>query len=864
MSSAPLTIEQFAEADLKKVLASLTIAEKGSLLAGPDWWTTTAIPRVGVPSIKCSDGPNGVRGSSHFLPTPAQCIPSATALGATFDVDAIKEIGGLLARECRAKGSSFLLGPTCNLQRNPLHGRAFESFSEDPHLSGHITAAYVKGLQEGGVGATTKHFTANDMEDERMSVDCIVPERALREIYMMPFHLAEKYSKPWCLMTSYSRVNGTFAAESKRLLQDVVRDEWGADVAIISDWTGTYSSSEALNAGLDLEMPGPSRWRTPAILGHILTAQKITLKTIDDRAMAVLKLVQRSCKADPSIVRNNREPERIHDTPEDRLLNRKVASESIVLLKNASNTLPLDKSRLKSIAVVGPNAKVRTVSGGGSAFMTSSYIVTPLEGIQTALSNENVEIKYAAGCYAHRYLPMLDGLLKTKSGESGWTGSFYNEPLETRSEALAVHTLLSTRLRINDSKPEGLADLFFVSLEGYYTAEITGPFEFGITLVGRALVYVDEKLIIDNGWTTKQTPGSSFYGLGTREETAIVQVVAGQTYHLRVEYTNTPRPVPADETFSPKQPSLMMAAVRLSGAPKLDDSGSIQEAVDLVASSDAAICVIGTSMDWETEASDRPSLELPGRTDELVRALLAANPNTIIVNQSGSAVAMPWADSATTILQSWFGGNETGNAIADVVFGKLNPSARLSLSFPKKIQDCTAHLNWGAENGKVLYGEGIFVGYRGYLETQREAAFPFGYGLSYTKFYWSDLRVIANDSSALADDLTVKLSVNIQNTGIRPGRDVLQVYVADPICTYRRPVKELKAFAKTQLLAPGESQTVTITLDKLSFSYYNDSQMAWVAEAGSFIISLDRDAGANATVLQAEYELPKTLTWRGL
>ncbi|BGP03092.1 Beta-glucosidase [Rhodotorula toruloides ATCC 204091] len=872
---APLTLEEFAQADLHDVLARLTVKERISLLAGPDWWTTTPIPRIGVPSIKVSDGPNGVRGSSHFRPTPAQTLPCATALGATFDVEAVEKMGKVLAHEAKAKGSSLLLAPTVNIQRNPLNGRAFESFSEDPLLSGYLAAAYIDGLQKNGVGATIKHYVGNDQEHERLSVDVLIPERALREIYLKPFEIAQRVAKPWSFMTSYSRVNSAHVSESKELLQDILRDEWKFDGLVMSDWHGTYSTDGAINAGLDLEMPGPTRWRGELVT-HLLAAGKIEVEAINARAYAVLQAVQRSCQADLENVRTNRRPEVPNDSQTDRDTCRAVSSDTIVLLKNERNVLPLKKS-IKKLAVIGPNAKTRTVSGGGSAYLTASYVVTPYEGIKEVAEKSGIEVQYEPGCYAHRYLPMLDGLIRTKAGGSGWTATFYNEAIESNSPSIAVVDLLGTRIRINDQKPEGLADLFFLELEGYITPDESGPYDFGISLVGRAQVFVDEKLVVDNGWTTKQTPGPSFYGLGTVEEVGTVAVQAGKTYKIVVRYTNHPREVAEEredeqdeEEGGQKQPSLMMAALRLGGAPRIQEDESIEHAVKLAGGSDAVVVVIGTNMDWEAEAADRASLALPGRTDELVSRVLAANPNAIIVNQSGSAVAFPWIDAAATVVQAWFGGNCAGQAIADVLFeGGVNPSGRMPLSFPYRIEDCTAHLNWGSESGKVLYGEGIFVGYRGYEETARSPMFAFGEGLSYTSFEWFQLSAtLATARPSSATELSISISLRVRNTGNIAGRDVVQIYVLPPsTSTYRRPARELKGFVKTRLLAPGQEETVKLELPKEALAYWRDSKDSkngWVAEKGEYTVAAQRSSREVDVVETVRVRLNSTVYWRGL
>lgn len=860
------TIDNFAQADLKAVLEQLNLDEKVSLLAGADWWNTVPIPRIGVPSIRCSDGPNGVRGSSHFMPTPANCIPCATALGSTFDTDLIHQVGGLLARDTKAKCSSMLLAPTCNIQRNPLNGRAFESFSEDPFLSGMLAAAYINGLQESGVGAVIKHFVCNDMEHERFSVSIEVAERVKREIYLTPFMIAQKLAKPWSYMTSYSRTAGLHCSEDPKLLQTLLREEWGFDGLIMSDWFGCYSSEEALKAGLDLEMPGPTRFRKE-LVKVLIGSGKLSEDVIDARAHAVLQVIQRSIVADKQTVENAnaKVAEAGRDTPQDRALNRKVATDAIVLLKNSAGILPLDPRKIKTIAVIGPNAKTRTVSGGGSAYLTASYIVPPLKGIQDALEGTGVQVKYTAGCYAHRELPMLDGWMTAENDAPGWTARFSNTEFEKDDQdLLATLVLPSSRVRINDTRPTGLNDLFYMRLSGYIVAEETGVFEFGMSLVGRARLFVDGQLVIDNGYEKQQTYGGTFYGAGTIEEKGVCNVTAGEKYHIEIEFTNYKNPgKTAEVAIKRGQPSLMTAALRLGGTMKIqDEERALQDAVDLVRSCDAAICFTGSDLGWEGEGADRTQFLLPGRTNELVERLLAVKPETIICNQTGSAFAMPWISEATTLLQSWFGGNETGNAIADVVFGEVNPSGRMPLSFPYQIEDCTGFLNWQAENGKVYYGEGLFVGYRGYEATKRDTMFAFGEGQSYTSFDWSNAKANINAADR-AEDIAASVKLTVKNTGQVAGSDVVQLYVHDRESLLRRPYKELKGFKKVYL-EPGESQEVEIKLDKLAFSYYDDGQNCWVAEAGAFDLILARSCRKRDVVDTLDVELGTTIRWTGV
>ncbi|KAK1233837.1 hypothetical protein PQX77_002984 [Marasmius sp. AFHP31] len=385
------------DADVSQLVKKLSLDEKISLLGAPNWWNTQSVERLHIPSIRMSDGPNGVRGSSHFASVPAQCLPCATSLGSTFDPELIQEAGALLAEEAKIKSSVILLAPTCNIQRTPLGGRAFESFSEDPHLSGTLAAAYVKGLQSKGVAATIKHFVCNDQEHERTAAESIVSDRALREIYLYPFMIAQRDAQPWAYMTSYGRLRGIHCSESRELLQGVLRNEWKFDGIVISDWYGTYGVDQPVNAGMDLEMPGPPRWRQPQLIKHSITAQKLSVAAIEERVATLLKFVQHQAKLNPEVVYGDGK-EGTRGSEEAKKFARKLAADGIVLLKNDEDVLPIKADKYKKVAIIGPNAKDRVISGGGSAFLKASYVVTPYAGIVDALGKD-VEVGYEIGCY---------------------------------------------------------------------------------------------------------------------------------------------------------------------------------------------------------------------------------------------------------------------------------------------------------------------------------------------------------------------------------------------------------------------------------------------------------------------------------
>lgn len=565
----------------------------------------------------------------------------------------------MLAGEGKAKGAHVILGPTINIQRGPLGGRGFESFSEDPLLSGTIAGSYCQGIQEKGIAATLKHFVCNDMEDERMAVNVLVTERALREIYLAPFQTAIRMAQPRAIMTSYSQVNGTHAAENFHLLQEVLRDEWKWDGLVMSDWFGTYSTTEAVQAGLDLEMPGPSRWRGPA-LTHAVAANKVKDSDLDARVRNVLNLVD-FCRH--SGVPENA-PEREMNTPENRSLLLEAATQSIVLLKNEI-ILPLKKTK---VAVIGPNSKIATYCGGGSASLNPYYTMTPYEGMA-----KMAEVSFSQGALGHQILPELGPSLRTAGGQKGFEWKVYNEP-----PGAAVRRLLERRVLtdaniffLDYDHPE-LAPIWFSDAEGILVVEEDGLYDFGLSVHGTARLYVDGKLLISN--VENQKAGSSFLGSGTVEELGEMELVAGKQYRILVQWG-------CAKTSKLKRPGVVdfgHGGFRFSACKRM--MGIQDEAVRLAASSEQVVLFAGLSGEWESEGEDRKTMDLPPHTDELISKVLDANPNTVVVVQAGTPVAMPWINKAKAVVYAWYGGNETGNAIADVLFGDANPVSPVSLA----------------------------------------------------------------------------------------------------------------------------------------------------------------------------------------
>ena len=622
-------------------------------LSGKDFWHTKAISRLGIPSLRTSDGPNGVRGTQFFHGISAACFPCATALGSTFDADLLYEVGALLAQECRIKGVHALLAPTINIQRSPLGGRGFESFSEDPFLSGILAGQYINGLQKHGVMATIKHFVCNDQEHDRMGVDSVVTQRALREIYLMPFMLAIKFGNPASVMTSYNKVNGVHVAENKFLI-DILRKEWKWNGLVMSDWFGTYSTSEGINAGQDLEMPGPTKWRGE-ILEHAVISHKVKPQVLDERVRAVLEAINIAAKS--GIPENAKEEEL--NRSQDRQFLRRVAAESVVLLKNEDSILPFDASR--EIAVIGPNARFATYAAGGSANLDPYYAITTYEGLLCQCE----KTKFAFGAQANKFLCPLGPEFKVPDGgrKPGFRFQVFDQPVEVPDrQPLDAFDLTNSELLMFDYKiPDYTSEIFYVKLSATLVPEETGWYDFGLVVQGYGQLFINDEVLVDN--TRDQKPGTAFFGLGTAEERGSIKLEKHKTYEFRTEFAS-----PATQLGVGK------GGLRVGCELRRDWQRDIAEAGQLASEIEQTVVCVGLNSDWETESFDRPDMEIPGtHTEELIRRVLEVNPNAVIVINSGTPVAMPWVDEARCIVQAWYGGNEAGNGLADVLLGKVNP-----------------------------------------------------------------------------------------------------------------------------------------------------------------------------------------------
>ncbi|KAL4870579.1 hypothetical protein BDV12DRAFT_165846 [Aspergillus spectabilis] len=834
--------------DVEKTIQELRLGEKIDLVSGVDFWHTASVPRLNIPSLRFSDGPNGVRGTRFFNGVPAACFPCATALGATWDIELLHKVGQLMGEEAIAKGSHVILGPTINTQRSPLGGRGFESFAEDGVLSGHLAGHYSKGVQEKGVAACLKHFVANDQEHERLAVDAIVTDRALREIYLLPFHHAMRICKTAAVMTAYNKVNGTHVSENKKILQDILRKEWGWDGLVMSDWFGTYSTSEAIIAGLDIEMPGKTRWRG-GTLAHAVSSNKVDEFILDERVRNVLKLVN---YVEPLGIPENAE-EKVLNRPEDQALLRRAAAESVVLLKNEDNILPFNKE--KSIAVIGPNAKIAAYCGGGSASLDAYYTVTPFDAVS---AQSKGEVQFAQGAYSHKDLPLIGHLLKTDDGKTGFKFRVYDEPASSNNRELLheLHLVSSQGFLMDYRHPKIKSFLYYVDMEGFFTPEEDGIYDFGVVVVGTAKLLVDGEVVVDN--TKNQRLGSAFFGNGTVEEQGSKELKAGQTYKITLQFGTAPTSdidTRGVVIFGP-------GGFRFGAARRTTQEELISNAVALASKADQVVVFAGLTSEWETEGYDRPDMDLPPGTDDLISQVLDANPNAVIVLQSGTPVTMPWASKAKSLAQAWFGGNECGNGIADVLYGTVNPSGKLPLSFPVRLQDNPSYLNFRSERGRTLYGEDIYVGYRYYEKVNLPTLFPFGHGLSYTSFSRQDLTLTTTaEQTKLADGEPITATVSVTNTGSVAGAETVQLWVLPPPTEVNRPVRELKGFAKVRL-EPGETKTVEIVVEKkLATSWWDEKREAWASEKGVYEVHI---TGTGEGVLKTSFEVENTRFWNGL
>jgi beta-glucosidase len=815
---------------IDSLLKKMTTTEKVAMLSGRNKWYTVPIDRLGIPSVVMTDGPHGVRTEGHGsdrIVSTATAYPTGISMASTWNRDLIERVGVGLAEETRHLGCHILLGPCVNIVRSPLGGRNFETFSEDPYLAGQIGVAYVNGVQSQQIGVSLKHYAANNQENERFRGNSVVDERTLREIYLPAFETVVKEAHPWTVMCSYNRINGTYASEHENLLRKILKEEWGFEGVVVSDWGAVHDIFHPIRAGLDLEMPGPAKYFGQALEAAVNNWQ-VDERWVDDAVRRILKMLLRS-----GAITEETLPLGRGDTPAHRALARELANESMVLLKNDNDLLPLNSAHIRKLAVIGLNANTE-VSGGGSSRVDPHYWVTPLQGL-LAKFGDQIEILYEPG-YDNRVNPKTvekerfthpDGTTQGLQTELFSNLELMGEPdltrVDGRIEAWWGGAGPATGV-INEKH-------FSIRWSGSFTAPETGETEFFLVNTGWARVWLDGELILDNDVGIKQSSAIDWESMVAK---ASLKLEKGQAYPFKAEFISG--------EHNP------FALIDFSYKPALGVEGDLLErAVSLAQDCDAAIIVAGLSDTYESEGHDRPDMSLPGDQEALIRAVAAVNPKTAVAVNAGAPVAMDWVDAVDALLLTYYPGQEGGNALADILFGDVNPSGKLTVSFPKRLEDNPAYINYPGWKD-VHYGEGIFVGYRYYEKKDVEPLFPFGHGLSYTRFGYGDLDVPAE----VAQDENFKVSVTVTNTGDVAGQEVAQLYIRDVESRLMRPVKELKAFEKVDL-KPGASQVVTFDLDPRALSYYDPHQQLWVAEPGAFEVLVG--ASSRDIRLQGTFEL---------
>ena len=791
--------------NIEQIIAQLSLEEKISLIAGADLWHTVSVERLGIPQIRVTDGPNGARGAEGDMAPPSVCTPVGVALAATWNPQLVQQVGEVLADETRTKGAHVLLAPTVNIHRGPLAGRNFECYSEDPYLTARMAVAYINGLQSKGVSACIKHFVCNDSEFERHSMSSDVGERALREIYLYPFMVAIAEAKPWTVMSSYNKINGVWASENSYTLRQILKGEWGFDGLVMSDWRGTYTDGPAAG-GLDLEMPGPARWMGENVLKMVQSGE-LSEEIVDDKIRRLLRTIERvGAFESPQL-----QPEGSQDKSEHRSLVRQAASEAIVLLKNEHSLLPLAPAQYKTIAVIGQNAIEAPIMGGGSSHVTPHPAVSPLEAIFDRVA-EGTEIKYALGASLYKNLPTLNTEFVSFEGQAGMRMEIFDN-LELSGAPVVTHLVDRAGLSWSDSfVAPANPNKFSARLTATFTAPESGTYAFSINGNGLNRLIFDGQTVIDN-WneTARENPWAQ------SDQGVKLELSEGQECVFQVDFAY-------EGTF----PWRML---RINCLPPLPED-PLGEALAVASQADLVILFAGNTSEWESEGFDRPDMELPQNQNELIEQVLKVNPNTVVVLNTGAPVRMPWVEQVPAMIQAWFGGQEMGNAIADVLFGLVNPSGKLPTTFPVRLQDNPAYLNYPGENGHVLYGEGLFVGYRYYEYKDVEPLFPFGYGLSYTTFEYGNVTLSAAE---FGPGETITASVNVSNTGDRAGKEVVQLYLRDVNSRLVRPLKELKGFAKLDL-QPGETRQVSFEIEEDALAFYDDALNQWVTEPGTFEI----------------------------
>jgi beta-glucosidase len=792
--AAAQTVPEAVDRRVDEVFAKLSTDDKLKLLSGIDSFYTRDVPAAGLPRFKMTDGPVGTRNDG-----PSTAYPAGVLLAATWDPAIAQREGEALGRDARSRGDHVLLGPGVNIYRQAQNGRNFEYAGEDPFLAGRIAARYVRGVQSQGVAACVKHFACNNQETGRMTVDAVVSERALHEIYLPAFEAAIKDGGARTVMASYNRINGSYATANDYLLTTVLRDQWHFDGLVMSDWGAVHDTLGPLTAGLDLEMPGP-KFLGPDKVAPLVAQGKVTQQAIDTKVRRLLRVAVQMGWLD----RPQKDPSIPADDAANDAVALAVAREGITLLKDDGGLLPLDRSAGRHVAVLGPDAD-GYVAGGGSSYTKPARPLSLLDGLRDVSPGVTFDLVP----FGPEGSGEMSRLAHAATFEGGTlTVTFYagtrleGPPLLTRQDATIDFDWKGP------PAPQVPHDHFSARWTGKLRPNTTGSVLLAVRSDDGSRVKIDGRTVLDD-WSEHQA----------RTETASVDLTAGRTYDLTVEYYQGTGDAVMQFGFEPVPPPLTADARRT------------------VAAADVAVVLVHRA--HEREGSDQP-YALPATQEDLIAAVSAANPRTVVVLESGGNVAMKgWIDHVPALVDAWFPGQAGGRAIAEVLYGDVNPSGRLPDTFESDWTDSPAHGNYPGTDGKVDYAEGIYVGYRGFDKNRVTPRFPFGFGLSYTTF---DMRNLKVTPVGTGDGRTFTATVDVVNTGRRPGSTVAQLYVRPPAGgPVDRPPQELKGFARVTL-APGETKSVTMTLDRRSFAHWDETAHDWQVVPGQYEVSVGRDS----------------------
>ena len=799
------------------ILAKMTLEEKIDYVGGTDGFFVRALPELGVPRLRMADGPIGVRNFG-----PATAMAAGIDLAATWDPALAERVGTEIGRDARAKGVNFLLGPGLNIYRAPMNGRNFEYFGEDPFLAGRIAVGYINGVQSQGGSATAKHFMANNSEFDRHNTDAIIDERTMREIYLPAFEAAVKDAHVGAIMNSYNLVNGIHATQNLILDTEILKKEWGFQGVLMSDWFSTYDGVAAANSGLDLEMPNGGFMNRQTLVPAVRDG-RIPMAVIDDKVRRILRLAVKSGwldrdQTDLSIPRYNLQ---------GRQAALDAAREGMVLLKNDANVLPLDKHTIKSVAVIGPDAYPAVPVGGGSAGVRPFASVSFLEGIANELG-PSVHTYYRRGIPDFDELALATNFTTNQSGgESGLLAEYFSSP-NLDGDPIIRRNDLHVSFGEAPNPDLGFGGAAYPAgagsarWTGYYTASTAAPYDVFVQSTGEAggnyRVYVDDKLALDDWSESRALVGFTTIALDAGPHKVVVERRG--------------------------RPGFLGMRFRFGIVPQ----GSYVDpaAEKIAAEADAVVIAVGFNSESESEGADR-TFRLPPGQDQLIQKMAAINKRTIVVITSGGGVDMnAWLDRVPALVESWYPGQEGGTALAEILFGDVNPSGRLPVSFERRWEDNPAHDSYYPESGskRVEYKEGVFSGYRGYEHHGIKPLFPFGYGLSYSTFRYQNLSIRpvgrgTPQTDAPGSDLRYEVSWDVTNTGNRDAADVGEVYVGEAHSLVPRPAKELKGFARVMLRA-GATQRARVLLDGRAFSYYDVNAHEWRADPGEFTISVGR------------------------